>query len=104
MFSGSTVPPVSKGIELGTSKQKASPAAGKNNRVVLVPCHSWKCIPTAISSGVNISENPGVSFVITEEFSVRGVLCYLIKIFVICFLLASLLTLLIMLMTPLPQM
>ena len=77
MFSGSTAPHVSEGIELGTSKPKASPAAGKNNRVVLVPCYSWKCIPTAISSGVNISEIPGVSFVTTEELSVRGVLCYL---------------------------
>ena len=78
MFSGSTAPPVSKGIKLGTSKQKASPAAGKNNRVVLVPSYSWKCVPTAISSGVNISEIPGVSLVTTEEFSVREVLCYLI--------------------------
>ena len=27
--------------------------------IVLVLCHAWKCVPTVISSGVNISEVPG---------------------------------------------
>ena len=38
VFSGSTVPPDSKETELGSSDQEASPSAGKNIGVVLVPC------------------------------------------------------------------
>ena len=37
MFFGYTVPPDSKEIELENNKQEASPSAGKNTRVVLVP-------------------------------------------------------------------
>ena len=38
--SGCTVPPHSKETKLGSSNQEASsPSAGKNIRVVLVPCH-----------------------------------------------------------------
>ena len=59
MFSGCTVLPDSKETELGSSDQEASPSAGKNTMVVLVPCCAWKCVPTAISSGVDISEVPG---------------------------------------------
>ena len=51
--------PDSKETELGNSNQEASPSAGKNTKVVLVPCHAWKCVPTAISDGVDISEVPG---------------------------------------------
>ena len=51
--------PDSKEIELGSSNQEASPSAGKNTRILLVPCHAWKCAPTAISGGVDISEVPG---------------------------------------------
>ena len=39
--------------------REASPSACKNIRVVLVPCHAWKCVPKAISSGVDISDVPG---------------------------------------------
>ena len=56
MFSGCTVPPDSKETELGSSDQEASPSAGKNTGIVLVPCHAWKCVPTAIFSGVDIFE------------------------------------------------
>ena len=50
----------SKETELGSSDQEASPSVGENTGVVLVPCFcAWKCIPTAISSGVDISEVPG---------------------------------------------
>ena len=42
-----------------TSNQEASPSAGKNKGTVLVPYYAWKCAPTAISSGVNISQVPG---------------------------------------------
>ena len=59
MFSGSTVLADSKETELGSSDQESSPLAGKNTRVVLVPCDAWKCVPTAISGVVDISEVPG---------------------------------------------
>ena len=57
MFSGCTVPPDSKETELGSSNQEASPSAGKNTRVVLMPCLHME-VPTAISDGVDISEVP----------------------------------------------
>ena len=41
MFTGCIVPPDSKETELGhsnNSNQETSPSAGKNTRVVLVPC------------------------------------------------------------------
>ena len=59
MFSGCTVPPDSKMTELGISDQEASPLGGKNTGIVLVPCRAWKCVATAISAGVDISEVPG---------------------------------------------
>ena len=59
MFSGWTVPPDSKETELGGRYQEASPSAGKNIGIVLVPCRTWKCVPTTISGGVDISEVPG---------------------------------------------
>ena len=59
MFPGSNVPPDSKETELGSSDQEASPSAGKNTATGLVPCRTWKCVPTAISGGVDISEDPG---------------------------------------------
>ena len=55
MFSGCTVLPDSKETGLGSSDHEASPSAGKNTGIVLVPCRAWKCIPTAISGGVDIS-------------------------------------------------
>ena len=45
-------------MELRSSNQEASPSADKNTRVILVPCCAWKCVPAAISSGVDISEVP----------------------------------------------
>ena len=62
MLSGCTVPPDSKETELGSSNQEASPSAGKNTRVVLVPFRAWKCVPTAISGGVDIYEVLGCHF------------------------------------------
>ena len=59
MFSGCTVPPDSKETKIGGSDKEASPSAGKNNRIVLVPCSEWNCVPTAISNDVDISEAPG---------------------------------------------
>ena len=40
MFYGCTVPPDCKEAKLGGSDQEASPSAGKNTRVVLVPSHA----------------------------------------------------------------
>ena len=34
-------------IKIGSKDQEASPSAGKNTGIVLVPCHPWKCVPTA---------------------------------------------------------
>ena len=59
MFYVWTVLPDSKDTKFGISKQEVSPSAGKHTGVVLVPCCTWKCVPTAISSGVDISEVPG---------------------------------------------
>ena len=57
MFSGCSVLPDSKQTKLGSSDQEAS--ADKSTGTVLVPCPAWKCVPTAISSGVDISKVPG---------------------------------------------
>ena len=54
-----TVPPDSKKTKLGKRDQETSPSAGKNTGVYLVPCRAWKCVPTAISVDVDISEVPG---------------------------------------------
>ena len=56
------MPPDGKEIKLGKIGQEASPSAGKNTRVVSVPCRAWKCIPVAISCGVNIFEYLGVIY------------------------------------------
>ena len=58
MFSGCTVPPNSKETELGSSDEEAFPSPGKNTGIVLVPCRTWKCVCTAVSGGVDISEIP----------------------------------------------
>ena len=53
------MPPDSKETKPGSSNWEASSSAGKNNGIVLVPCRTWKCIPTAISGGVDTSKVPG---------------------------------------------
>ena len=54
----------SKETELGSSNQEACPSTGKNTGVVLVSCHAWKCVSTAISGGVDISEVLGSPWVL----------------------------------------
>ena len=54
-----SAPPDSKESELGNSDQEASPSAGKNTGVFLVPSCAWKFVPTAISGVVDISAVPG---------------------------------------------
>ena len=44
-ISGCTVLPDSKETELGSSNQEASPSAGKNTGVVLVPCWCMEVYP-----------------------------------------------------------
>ena len=51
--------PDSMETELGNSDPEASPSTGKNTGVVLCHIRAWKCVPTAISGGVDISEVPG---------------------------------------------
>ena len=63
--------PDSKETKLGSSDREACPSASKNTRVVLVPYRAWKCVPTAISGGVDISEVPGCYVFRTDELSVR---------------------------------
>ena len=55
--SACTMPLDSKETELGSHNQEASPSAGKITEVVLVPCCTRKCVPTAVSVHVDI---PGV--------------------------------------------
>ena len=64
--------PDSKENELGRSTQEASQSAGKNTGVVLVPCHTWKCAPTAASGNVGIPGIPRCHFIITGEFLLQG--------------------------------
>ena len=45
-----------------TGDQEASPSANKKLGVLLVPCWSWKSVPTSL--------HPYMSFVMTDEFSV----------------------------------
>ena len=59
MFSGSTVTSDSKETELGSSDQEASPSAGKNMGLVLVPCLHMEVHPTTNFDGVDISQVPG---------------------------------------------
>ena len=59
MFSGSTVLPDSKETNLGGRFQEVSPSAANNSGIVLRPCQTWKCVPTTISGGVDVSEVPG---------------------------------------------
>ena len=47
--------PDSKDSKLGGSDQEVSPSTGKNTGVVLVLCHTWKCVTAAISGGMDIS-------------------------------------------------
>ena len=49
VFAGCTVPPDSKETELRSSDQEASPSAGKNTGVVLVPCSHMEMRPYSYS-------------------------------------------------------
>ena len=69
MFSGCTVPPDSKETELGSSDQEASPSAGKNTGVVLVPCLCMEVHPYSYFQWCGYFRGSWVSIVTTDEFS-----------------------------------
>ena len=61
-----------KEAELGISNQEVSASAGKNTGVVLVPCSHMEVCPYCFFWWCGISEvSFCVSFVTTDEFSVR---------------------------------
>ena len=71
MFSGYTVLPDSKETELESSNQEASPLADKNTGVVLVPCSCMEACPYSCFWWCGYFGGLWVSFVKTDEFSVR---------------------------------
>ena len=71
MFSGCTVPPDSKETEPGSSDQEASPSAGKITGVVLVPCSRMEVHPYVYFQGCGYFRGAWVSFVMTDEVSVK---------------------------------
>ena len=46
-------------LEVEVQNQEVFLLAGKNTEIVLVLCPTWKCVSTAISGGIGISEVPG---------------------------------------------
>ena len=64
-----TVLPDSKETELGSSNQEASPSAGKNTRVVLVPCLHMEVRPYSYFLWCVYFWGPWVSFVMTGVLS-----------------------------------
>ena len=71
MFSGCTVPSDSNETELGSNDQEASPSAGKIEGVVLVPCLRMEVHCYNYLRWCGYFWSPWVSFVTTDEFSVR---------------------------------
>ena len=59
MFSGCTVPSVIKEMHFGSSNLDVFGSVAKNTEAVLVQCRTWKCVLTAIFSGVDNFEAPG---------------------------------------------
>ena len=49
----------SKETEMESSNQVASPSAGKNTGIVLLPCPTLQCVPKAISGGGDVFKVPG---------------------------------------------
>ena len=59
MFSGCVVPPENKETDLEVATKRFLHQQVKNTGIVLVPCRTWNCVPTAIPGGVDISKVPG---------------------------------------------
>ena len=64
------VPSNSKETELGSSDQEASPSAGKNTGVVLMPCSHMEVRPYSYFWWCQYLWGPWVSFLTTDELSV----------------------------------
>ena len=65
------MPPNSKEIELGSSDQEASPQAGKNTGVVLVPILHIVVCPYSYFWWCGYLLGPWMSFATRDELSVR---------------------------------
>ena len=63
--------PDSKETELGSSDHEASPSAGKNTGVVLVSCSRMEVCLYSFSQWCGYFRGPWMSFVTTDEFSVK---------------------------------
>ena len=59
MFYGSTTLPDIKETKVGYSNYEVSPSTDKNTEIILLLCFTCKCLPTAISGGVDIFNVPG---------------------------------------------
>ena len=70
MFSGCTVLPDSNDTEFGINDQESSPSAGKNNSSFSAMSHMEVC-PYSYFQWCGYFQGPWVSFVTTNEFSVR---------------------------------
>ena len=68
MFSGCSVLLDSKETKLGSSDPEASPSAGENTGIALVPHRAWKYVTAGISGGVYISKVPGCHLVSQMSF------------------------------------
>ena len=67
------MPPDGKKTKLGSSKQGASPSAGNNTEVVLVPCHAFPWVwifPRSWVSSVTIDESSVRATKITSRIGV----------------------------------
>ena len=62
------LPPNVTESELGSSNQEASTSVRKKTQVVLVPCRTWKCVPTANSGDADLLEVPGSHFLRQMSF------------------------------------
>ena len=58
-------------IKLGSSNQEASSSAGRNTTVLLLPCSCMEVDPCSYFQWSGYFWSPWVSFVMTDEFSVR---------------------------------
>ena len=59
--------PDSKETKLGSRDQEVSPSDGKNTWIVLVPCRTLKCVPTAISGDMDIQRTLGVFVMMSSQ-------------------------------------
>ena len=71
VFSGCNVPPDTKETKLGSRNKEDSLWAGKNNEIVLVPRSHMKVCPYSYFRRYGYFRGPWISFIMTDEFSLR---------------------------------